>query len=157
MFDSPTAAPETLRGPMADLLNGLVVDGLALSMAVHVAHWNLKGRAFGPLHTLFDELYDALNDHVDRIAERVVTLGGVAVGTVGDVAALTTITPYPKGMIDGFDHVREIAARLKAYAASIQAVVVRLDDAQFMADVNVLSDVLESLEKFGWKLLAHLA
>lgn len=79
-FTSPTPALESVRAPAAEKLQALVTNGVILALAAQDAHWNVRGAAFGPLHELFGELRDATNEIVDRLAERVVTLGGTASG-----------------------------------------------------------------------------
>ena len=39
-------------------------------------HWNIKGKRFFELHVKFEELYNAAQEQVDEIAERILTLGG---------------------------------------------------------------------------------
>lgn len=45
------------------------------------AHWNVKGPEFMQLHELFDSIAERVEEGCDLLAERVVTLGGIAAGT----------------------------------------------------------------------------
>src|SRR6266540_6064563 len=49
-----------------------------LAAAYKQAHWNVVGIDFAQLHELFDQFADQTRDYVDTVAERAVTLGGVA-------------------------------------------------------------------------------
>ncbi len=60
---------------------------------------------FYQLHQLFDGIASQFEECSDLIAERVTTLGGVAMGTVRIVAQASTLPEYPFEMIDGKDRV----------------------------------------------------
>jgi DNA-binding ferritin-like protein len=119
MFDSPTPRPEAIRAAGAELLGPLVLNGKALLLAVHFAHVNTRGKAFGPIHAILGEVYDALTTFTDDLAERIATLGGTAPGTLEQVAAGATLTPYPVKTVQDFDHVREVYSRLATWNAPL--------------------------------------
>ena len=48
-------------------------------------HWNIKGKRFFELHIKFEELYNAAQEQVDEIAERILTLGGVPFNTLASM------------------------------------------------------------------------
>ncbi len=65
LFDTTsTSRPRSVKG-WSTLLNQSLADISDLSSQVHVAHWNVKGKDFYQLHTLFDEIYGELGE-VDR-------------------------------------------------------------------------------------------
>jgi starvation-inducible DNA-binding protein len=60
-------------------------------------HWQVSGPTFYQLHLLFDKHYGEQAELVDALAERVQTLGGVAIAMAHDVAETTRITRPPRG------------------------------------------------------------
>lgn len=70
------------RTQVVELLNETLAMTLDLKTQTKQAHWNVKGMNFYQLHLLFDEIATQLEEFVDLIAERVTTLGGMALGTV---------------------------------------------------------------------------
>ena len=84
--DAPSASlratkndlPEQTRSQVVQLLNARLADCIDLQTQTKQAHWNVRGPQFISLHKLFDEVYAAVGDYVDLIAERVVQLGGTA-------------------------------------------------------------------------------
>ena len=73
-------------GQMTDLLNARLAGAIDLVLAVKQAHWNTTGKNFIAFHELLDEVANRLRDISDSMAERAVILGGVAKGTLQNVA-----------------------------------------------------------------------
>jgi starvation-inducible DNA-binding protein len=70
------------RAAIADALNQCVAETAVTTMLAQNFHWNVTGMAFGPLHDLFQKIYE---DHFvaqDDLAERVKALDAYAEGTL---------------------------------------------------------------------------
>ncbi len=96
MYGSPSHLPEAARVRIAEALNARLADGLDLHSQIKVAHWNIKGPQFAALHPLFETFAVGLALHNDAIAERAVTLGAKAYGTVRHVAKTSRLPDYPQ-------------------------------------------------------------
>src|SRR6218665_683484 len=79
--------PAPARSSLVTLLNQQLANLADLYSQTKQAHWNVRGEEFYQLHKLFDDLSEALPEHIDTVAERAVTLGGLALGTVRSAAA----------------------------------------------------------------------
>ena len=110
-------------------LNARLADGLALSMAIKQAHWNVKGVNFIAVHELLDTVNANLQGHLDTMAERVQVLDGVAEGTAEVVAKTSTLKPYPTDLTKSADHIREICARMREHGANLRAAIDATDEA----------------------------
>ena len=93
-----TAAKKDTR--VIDGLNLVVADSYALMALTHLAHWNVEGADFFPLHKAFQEQYENLFEAVDEVAERVRALDAYAIGglnTLGKVAQMEEFkSPMPQ-------------------------------------------------------------
>src|SRR4249919_2588758 len=90
-FSSSVGVPDSNRQALTTLLNLRLADTAYLHSQVKWAHWNVKGKDFYQLHLLFDSIAEHLEDHIDSIAERITSLGGVAHGTVRETVAKSNI------------------------------------------------------------------
>ena len=86
------------------VLNARLADAIDLALLTKQAHWNIKGPQFIALHEMIDGFRTELDEHVDTMAERVVQLGGTALGTTQAVAGSSTLAPYPTDIYAANDH-----------------------------------------------------
>ena len=92
---------ESTRSQVAALLNRRLSDAIDLQTQCKQAHWNVKGPSFIALHKLFDDVYAAVDEYVDLLAERIVQLGGIAEGTARTVAERSRAGRVPARHRDG--------------------------------------------------------
>src|SRR5262245_26434688 len=78
-------------------LNQLLADTQILYALYKKHHWLMRGATFYQLHLLLDKHADEQLALVDKLAERVQTLGGIAVSDPRHVAELTTVPRPPNG------------------------------------------------------------
>ena len=157
MYKTPSQLSETSREQLVRTLNDRLADGLDLHSDFKVAHWNVRGPQFPALHPLFEQFADQLALHNDAIAERAVTLGGLAAGSVRHVAKTSRLADYPLDTTRDLDHVRLIAERIETYLAGVResrSLAEKLTDTD---TVDLLTGVVTELEKNAWFLRATLA
>ena len=156
MYATPSRLPEPARARIADALNAVLADGLDLHASLKVAHWNLKGPQFPALHLLFEEIATGLATHNDSVAERAVTLGARAWGTVRHVAKASRVADYPQETTRDLEHVRLLGDRIDSYLEGVRrarSVAEKEDD---IDTVDLLTEIATDLEKHGWFLRASL-
>ena len=148
--------PEVKRRELVALLNERLADSVDLLMMSKQAHWNVKGPTFIALHKMFDEMYDVIAGFVDTIAERVVQLGGTAMGTVRASAAATTLAEYPADIINGHDHCDALSSALARYGAAMRKAI---DQASALGDADtadIFTEISRGTDKWTWFVEAHL-
>ncbi len=156
MYRSPSKLPEDARVRLDDALNARLADGLDLHGQIKVAHWNIKGPLFPSLHPLFETFAVALAAFNDEVAERAVTLGGIARGTARHVAARSTLAEYPADTTRDLEHVALLADRIEAYLAAARetrATAASLGDDE---SVDLFTRIVQEFEKNAWFLRASL-
>ena len=156
MYRSPSHLSESARQSIVDQLNARLADGLDLHSQIKVAHWNIKGPQFAALHPLFETFALALANFNDSIAERAVTLGGKAYGTVRHVAKASRISDYPQETTRDLEHVRLLAERFESYLAELRASRTVAESQADTDTVDLFTTVVTEFEKSAWFLRASL-
>ena len=153
----PIALAYETRMYACQRLNQLLADTQILYALYKKHHWLMRGATFYQLHLLLDKHADEQLALVDKIAERVQTLGGIAVSDPRHVAELTTVPRPP----DGCEEVPAMLSRL------LEAHEVILSDAHEAAgrvaalgddgtNDLIVSDLIRAGELQAWFLAEHL-
>ena len=156
MYTSPSHLSETARAEIADALNARLADGLDLHSQIKVAHWNIKGPQFAALHPLFETFAVSLANHNDGVAERAVTLGAKAFGTVRHVAKVSTLPEYPRDATRDLEHVKLLVERIEAYLVGARKGRDLAEKEKDQDTVDLLTGVIVEFEKNAWFLRASL-
>jgi len=112
-------------------LNHCLADSQILYTLYKKHHWLMRGPTFYQLHLLLDKHADEQIALVDKVAERVQTLGGVAIGDPRHVAEITCIPRPPDG-------VEEVPAMLSRLLEAHETIITDAHDAA--ARVQELGD-----------------
>jgi starvation-inducible DNA-binding protein len=149
-IDIPAAA----RAKLVAILNQQLANVSDLYSQTKQAHWNVRGPEFYQLHKLFDDLAEPLEEPIDVIAERAVTLGGVALGTVRAAAKGSELAEFP--LVPGaMDYAKALAQRFATVANSVRQAI---DDTDKLGDADtadLFTQLSRELDKSVYFLEAH--
>jgi starvation-inducible DNA-binding protein len=143
------------RQELNTLMNLRLASAVDLQAQMKQAHWNVKGPSFIGLHELFDKVDEAVEDYVDKIAERIVQLGGIAEGTVRVAAARTRLPEYPLEIAEGMAHVEAVSRALSSFGKEARATI---DEANALDDADtadLFTEVSRGIDKWLWFVEAH--
>ncbi len=138
-------------------LNQILADSQILYALYKKCHWLMRGPTFYQLHLLLDKHAEEQSELIDKIAERVQTLGGVAVGDPRHVAEITRVPRPP----DGCEEVPAMLSRLleaheliliDAHEAAARTAELGDDGTNDL----VVSDIIRTGELQAWFLSEHL-
>lgn len=139
------------------ILNQAVADLSQFSVVIHQTHWFMRGQGFLVMHPKMDEYMDGINDQLDVVAERLITLGGSPFSTLKEFMENTKIkdTPgtYDKTMeehlnilISGYQYLRELSAK---------AIEVTDEETDHVTQ-DIFIGMKGEFEKILWMLYAEL-
>ena len=144
------------RGAVIKVLQPLLADEVALYVATRGAHWNVVGANFHALHKFFEDQYEALDEILDDVAERIRALGGLAEATVSAYGKAKRIDD---GAGSAASAKAMIVSLLKAHEAIIQQLRKDVDTVGDLNDegtTDFLTGLMETHEGMAWMLRAHL-
>jgi starvation-inducible DNA-binding protein len=140
---------------LVDMLNQSLADTLDLAYQTKQAHWNVKGPNFYSLHLLFDSLYGQLSAYVDAFAERAVTLGGHAYGTIRVAASSTGLEEYPLDAKKGSSHVDALVDRYGAYTSRLRHALRQSEKHGDRDSADLYIKATSAMDKAIWMLTSH--
>jgi starvation-inducible DNA-binding protein len=153
----PVGLSHDARMYSCERLNQTLADSQILYSLYKKHHWLMRGPTFYQLHLLLDKHAGEQLVLIDAIAERVQSLGGVAIGDPRHVAEITVIKRPP----DGVEEVPAMISRLLDAHESI--LIAAHDAAQRAAEMGddgtndlLVSQVIRTSEMQAWFLAEHL-
>jgi len=147
MYRSPSTLKEEVRKKLSASLNARLSDGLDLHSQIKVAHWNIKGPHFTALHPLFETFAVSLANHNDAIAERAVTLGARAYGTVRHAAKASGLPEYDQEVTRDLEHVKLLRERIEKYLVGVREGRDVAEKEKDQDTVDLLTGVIVDFEK----------
>ena len=153
----PLGLPDKARAGSCVVLNEILADTMVLYALYKKHHWLVAGPTFYQLHLLFDKHAEEQLVLIDDLAERVQSLGGIAVGDPRHAAELTTIPRPP----DGAEGVTVMIDRtLRAHETVVKKVRAGIKTTEESEDWGsndlLMGDVLRRHELQVWFLSEHV-
>jgi starvation-inducible DNA-binding protein len=140
------------RTAIAGGLSHLLADTYTLYLTTHNFHWNVTGRMFNALHTMFEGQYTALWGAVDPIAERIRSLGHVAPGSYAQFSALSSIPDAPASPPAALEMVQILLDGHESVARTARKVFALADDARDEPTADLATQRLTFHEQAAWML-----
>jgi starvation-inducible DNA-binding protein len=142
----------------SEKLNQILADTITLRDMYKKHHWQVAGPTFYQLHLLFDKHYGEQAELVDALAERVQTLGGVAIAMAHDVAETTRVNRPPRGREDATVQLfRLIEAHELIIAETREAAEAASENGDDGTNDILVSQVLRTNEFQVWFLSEQIA
>jgi starvation-inducible DNA-binding protein len=144
-----------VRAKVVPVVQAAQASALDLAGQCKHAHWNVKGTNFIALHQFFDTLHATVSVMVDDLAERLVTLGGVAEGRLQPAAKQSSLPAYPDATA-GNDHVKALTVAFAAFAKQTRAAIDATTEMGDAATADLFTQITRELDKQLWMIESHL-
>ena len=143
---------------IAQALYQCVAETVVTTMMAQNFHWNVTGMAFGPLHALFQEIYEDHFTAQDHLAERIRSIGHAVDGRLHSMISSSKV-------IEDETHVAktdlEMIASLMEAQRTVAATLAGASDIAASNGDKLTEDLCVERgrvhEKFAWVLKSHLA
>lgn len=153
----PIGLSDQARSASVEALNQLLADAICIRDMYKKHHWQVSGPTFYSLHLLFDKHYEEQVELVDKVAERIQSLGGIAIAMAQDVAEMTRIERPPRGR-------EEVPVQISRLLEAHEVILSAAHDLAKQSSENgddgtndlAVSDIIRKNEMQVWFLAEHL-
>ncbi len=142
---------EKQKRESAECLARLLADTYTLYLKTHNFHWNVTGPMFQTLSQMFEQQYLELAIAVDKIAERIRSLGFPSPGTYQEFARLSSIR-HEEGVPAAEEMIRSLVEGHQIVTRTARDAIKVADKSKDETSVDLLSERLQIHEKTVWML-----
>lgn len=142
---------------VTEILSAVLADGMMLYIKTRKFHWNVSGESFMEYHKLFEKHYTQLEEAIDSVAERISTLGAMAIGTTEEFSSLSQIKEAAGKNPSSIDMVKELLADNESIVKSLRKAVDECaEELKDAGTSDFLTGLMEDHEKLAWTLRRYL-
>ncbi|MEY3498750.1 MAG: hypothetical protein RL308_419 [Bacteroidota bacterium] len=135
----------------------ILADEYVLYTKTRNAHWNTEGADFYEKHKFFEMQYTQLDEFIDKVAERIRTLGFYSPATLASFLSLTQLTEFSREKNDSNGFIKELLMDHESIIIKLRENIVNfasnLDD---IGSSDFITGLMEEHEKMAWFLRSHL-
>jgi starvation-inducible DNA-binding protein len=133
-------------------LNVLLADMFALYMKTKNFHWHVSGPHFRDYHLLLDDQAAQILDATDAIAERVRTVGGTTLRSIGHISRLQRLADNDETYVTSFDMLAELCDDNLRIAAHLREVHGICEEHGDVASASYVESWIDEAERRVWFL-----
>lgn len=142
---------------VTQILAKILADEFVLYTKTRNAHWNVEGKDFYSAHKFFEDQYEALDEIIDDVAERIRSLGHYAPATLKNYLQLTHLTEQAREKNDSEGFIRELLQDHQSIIVHLRENINRFaNDYHDLGTSDFITGLMESHEKMAWMLRSHL-
>jgi len=139
-----------MNQPIIEQLGQHVADTQVLWNLFHQLHWKVRGAQFRSVHAVTEELYDALGDQFDALAERLLMLGGTPPANLAVCLALTQVKEGDQTRFTAGEVLALLRANLQKLVEAYRVTRQLAADSGDSTTDALLSGFIADLEKHLW-------
>lgn len=142
---------EKERKQLCKALGKFLGDSYLLYLKTQNYHWNVTGKLFQPLHTMFEEQYQDLALAVDEIAERIRALGEFAPGSFSAFSKVSSIKEET-GIPTAEEMIHNLVVGNEAVVTTAREIINLCEEAEDDVTVDLMVERMQKHEKNAWML-----
>ncbi len=137
-------------------LNNYLADLYVLVTKTKNYHWNMKGQHFYTYHKMLQEHYEALDEAVDEVAERIVMLGETAIGTLKEFSKKSVLKETPGEELSEKKMIQNLVKDHEQMIKGLRESIVLCQENKDEGSADLLVGQLKFHEKTAWMLRSSL-
>ncbi|MGD1893001.1 MAG: Dps family protein [Cyclobacteriaceae bacterium] len=151
-LNTPSDLGDDAGQQVAEAINPIIADALALYVKTKNYHWHLAGKHFRDYHLLFDEQAAEILATVDPLAERVRKVGGTTIRSIAHIADLQKVKDDDKDFVEAREMLLDLMNENKEMAARMRAARAALSEINDVATTSLLEEYIDQTEERTWFL-----
>lgn len=141
---------------VATLLNNLIADEYLLYTKTRNAHWNIQGQNFIELHKFFEGQYEALDEIIDDVAERIRSLGHFSLGSLKDFLSVARLTEQNHDFSNQKKIIQSLLEDHETIIRNLRKdIVSTAGKFKDLGTSDFVTGLMEKHEKMAWMLRAY--
>ena len=148
----------SMNPSVAQAMYQCVAETTVTTMMAQNFHWNVTGMAFGPLHALFQEIYEDHFQAQDDLAERIRAIGHAVDGRLSAMINISKVVEEPN---ETYKSDLEMITALAEAQKTVAATLCGASDIAAKNGDKLTEDLCiergRTHEKFAWLLQAHIS
>ena len=150
MSRQKNALSEEQQAKLIEMLNRRLADTIDLQLQSRQAYWNVKGPHFMALRELFEKVTGGVEEYAHLIAEHIVQLGGMAVGTAHAVARRSSLDEYLLATANGQGHINALSTALTAYGKHARYASDQATELKDTDTADIFTEIARGIDKWLW-------
>ena len=138
-------------------MNVYLANQMAMYVKLHNLHWYIKGRGFFTLHAKLEELYNTTAEAIDEIAERMLMIGALPVGSLQAALKLITVKELDEKSIGSDEAIKVLEKDVQWWINNTKEIITLAESEGDIGTVDMFSELLAHYEKLLWMLHSYLA
>ena len=135
----------------------ILADEIVLYTKTKNAHWNVEGQDFFDKHKFFEMQVGMLDEIIDRVAERIRSIGHYAYASLKAVLANTHLLEESREDNDSPGFIKELLADHETIIIHCRENIHRFgNEYKDAGSADFITGLMEEHEKMAWFLRAHL-
>ena len=143
------------KNAISEALNQSISELVVTTMMEQNFHWNVTGMAFGPLHELFQKIYEDHFEAQDELAERIKAIGGHANGMLSKMVSESKVLESD-GKISDKEMIKLLADAETTVASTLSGVAAIAEKSGDLLTQDLAITRGQVHEKFAWLLNSHI-
>ena len=138
-------------------LQQLLADLHVFYMNMRGYHWYIEGKKFFVLHEKFEEFYDEVTKNLDKVAERLLAIGGQPYSTLSEFVEHSIIEEKVGDKhLTQDEMVKALVEDFNTIGKSIDEGILLTDEKNDFVTNDILIDIREGIDLHLWMLNAYL-
>lgn len=137
-------------------LNVYLANQSVLHTKLHNLHWYVSGEGFFTIHLKLEELYTAMANEMDVVAELLLSSGFKPVASLKEQLEITTIEELCDAKVGSRDAMKIVLDDYTKMKELAKSIIVLAEKEHKQAVVDLMSSYVGTFEKELWMLNAYL-